>query len=356
MTDYPIDDQPVEVWLKLLGSGVASSTKYCNGDAARGMAQFVKQFARPEGRMVGSEGHGRAVEFINRVLQKCDGSHAKMVPFRDNSFLLPYSKGGMRFTNIVGRLPSSGMQNAFLIGAHYDTCGETAGADDNAAAIAIIFNVLMKLESSPGNRGRDIIIAFFDAEEPPHYLSPTMGSIRFYEDQLNELIGFAIILDLVGHDVAIRGFENLLAVSGIESHPQVDRLIKTVGREVQLRIIPTLNRYIGDLSDYHIFRLNNVPYLFFSCGRWEHYHAISDTPEKLNYGKMEAIAQYLTKIIVEADRYDFPVPAEQHDTTKTELEFICESLGGFLAENQIPIPKTRSDIDNFVSMLLSLGL
>ena len=42
--------------------------------------------------------------------------------------------------------------------------------------------------------------------------------------------------------------------------------------------------------------MNGVPYLFLSCGRWRHYHAETDTPEKLNYAKMERMMQYLVAL------------------------------------------------------------
>ena len=44
------------------------------------------------------------------------------------------------------------------------------------------------------------------------------------------------------------------------------------------------------MGDHGVFRRNDVPYLFFSCGRWEHYHQPSDTPDRLNYEKMEHVA------------------------------------------------------------------
>ena len=37
---------------------------------------------------------------------------------------------------------------------------------------------------------------------------------------------------------------------------------------------PLLNRYVGDLSDHHVFRVNKRPYLFLTCARWEHYHEV----------------------------------------------------------------------------------
>ena len=50
-----------------------------------------------------------------------------------------------------------------------------------------------------------------------------------------------------------------------------------------MKLIATLNEYVGDVSDHGIFRRNGVPYLFLSCGHWEHYHQPTDTPDRLNY-------------------------------------------------------------------------
>ena len=50
---------------------------------------------------------------------------------------------------------------------------------------------------------RDLIIAFFDAEEPPYFMTDAMGSIYFFSSQKTEEIACAIILDLMGHDVPV---------------------------------------------------------------------------------------------------------------------------------------------------------
>ena len=54
---------------------------------------------------------------------------------------------------------------------------------------------------------RDVIVAIFDAEEPPHFLQQSMGSTAFYSEQRREKIECAFILDLVGHDIPIAGME-----------------------------------------------------------------------------------------------------------------------------------------------------
>ena len=60
-----------------------------------------------------------------------------------------------------------------------------------------------------------------------------------------------------------------------------------------IRVLPTLNRYVGDMSAHHIFRANQVPYLFLSYMIWPNYHQDADTPEKLKYAKTEGVARYL---------------------------------------------------------------
>ena len=211
-----------------------------------------------------------------------------------------------------------------LIGAHYDTCGEMPGADDNAAAVAILLSVAATLSSAPGER--PVIVAFFDAEEPPNFLSPEMGSTRFYEDQLKEEIHCAIVMDLVGHDLQIPGLEDLLFVTGVESDPGLESVFLASQPDTRLRVVPTLNAYVGDMSDHHVFRINRKPYLFLTCGRWRHYHAETDTPDRLNYSKMEAIADYVLALVEQVSAQKLHGPFEGYDTLGTELD----ALSGYV--------------------------
>jgi hypothetical protein len=134
-------------------------------------------------------------------------------PYRDNSYELPYGGSSTEFVNLIGGISGSAIdRDPILLGAHYDTCGPIPGADDNASAIAIVLAVVEKLRSVPLDR--DVIIAFFDAEEPPYFLTDAMGSIYFFSRQRTEEIACAVILDLMGHDVPILGFEDLLFITG----------------------------------------------------------------------------------------------------------------------------------------------
>jgi hypothetical protein len=266
-------------------------------------------------------------------------------PYRDNSYELPYGGSSTEFVNLIGGISGSAIdRDPILLGAHYDTCGPIPGADDNASAIAIVLAVVEKLRSVPLDR--DVIIAFFDAEEPPYFLTDAMGSIYFFSRQRTEEIACAVILDLMGHDVPIPGFEDLLFITGME-----ENVIKSTPENNEIRIVPALNSYVGDMSDHHIFRVNDVPYLFLSCGRWEHYHMPTDTPEKLNYEKMAAMANYLLNLIVNCARADFQICLPDYDSTPTELEYINSVFSDLLLQFGLPELKSREDIDRVVRMM-----
>lgn len=296
-------------------------------------------------RQVGSEGHRAAREYlIDRMTE------LGIRPYRDDSYELPYGSSGTEFVNLIGRIQGSTKdRDPILLGAHYDTCGPIPGADDNASAIAIVLAVVEKLKSV--QLDRDLIIAFFDAEEPPYFLTDAMGSIYFFSRQRTEEIACAVILDLMGHDVPIPGFEDLLFITGMESHSALEDVIKSTPENNRVRIVPALNSYVGDMSDHHIFRVNDVPYLFLSCGRWEHYHMPTDTPEKLNYEKMGAIADYLSNLVVSCNGARFSQGLTSYDSTPTELHYMNSVFSDLFLQFGLPELKSREDIDRVVRMM-----
>ena len=203
-----------------------------------------------------------------------------------------------------------------------------------------------------------MIFAFFDAEEPPYYLSPAMGSNRFFEDQRLGDIHCAVIVDLVGHDVPFPGLEDVLFVTGMETDSALGEVIQSCKVDEAIRVLPTLNRYVGDMSDHHIFRTNQVPYLFLSCGMWPHYHQDTDTPERLNYAKTEGVARYLRTLAGVICGKEMSGEFEGYDTTEIELGYIRELLLLVAAGMGFPIEvETRGDIDRLVDpMRVQLGI
>jgi hypothetical protein len=344
----------------------------------------VSAISFDDGRLPGTKGHRHAREYIIRRMQELG-----LEPYKQEGFELPYNVAGEDFVNIAGVVRSGNSdKKPLLIGAHYDSVIAAPCADDNASAVAIALSSAKILSGM--NPARDVVIAIFDAEEPPHFCQESMGSIRFYQDQMNsEGVHAAIVMDLVGHDVLIPAeyldfmplfgrlakrfgradsedialpvIRDLFFMTGVESHPSLQGIISKIRVPGKLRVVSTLNKYIGDISDHGIFRINYVPYLFMSCGRWRHYHSPTDTPERLNYAKMERILRYLVAVTdaVSRDNLDREL-AGDYDTVEFEIKTLKKALGPIL-----PILfkilgvkkiKTREDIDALAEGLLSLGL
>ena len=185
----------------------------------------VKAICFNRGRIAGSKGSEKSREYLLGRMREIE-----LVPYSSQKEIyIPYNPGdGNRFHNLVGVLKGKNPElSPVLIGAHYDSLLEAECADDNAAAVAIALSAAEALQSK--NLDRDVVVALFDAEEPPYFLGASMGSTRFFEDATDKR-GFnaAVIMDLVGHDVPMTAplpgnipetIKRLLFITGAESAP-----------------------------------------------------------------------------------------------------------------------------------------
>lgn len=341
-----------------------------------------------DGRMVGTPGHERARLHLRQRL-----ADIGCQPYIGESFELSYRFKHTQFWNLAGRIPGSNPALApLLIGAHYDSVIPHPCADDNAAAVAIALQAGRML-AGLRTLERDVIIAIFDTEEPPYFRNGGMGSQRFYEDHVlgQREIHAAIIMDLVGHDIsvpagllshvpgiggladlfpglaqkdmAVPGLSSILWVTGSESHKDLAGVLESIGQPRDLKIVPTLNEYVGDLSDHGIFRQHGVPYYFLSCGRWAHYHSPTDTPDRLNYHKMAAITHYVVQLVENLSARSLPGRKgyeQTCDTIELESAFLRRSLGMLYAPAMrwagVKDVTTRDRMSQFVDKLLSTGI
>lgn len=327
----------------------------------------TKALSMPKGRRVGQPGHERARRYL---LERLSGIGLK--PYAGKSFELPYLSEDSpahspSFCNLVGVVPgtSSSHSKPILIGAHYDSVIDAPCSDDNATAVAVALAIAEEAIRHPMDS--DIIIALFDAEEPPWFLGPDMGSIRFFNDHCRNIdFRGVLILDLIGHDVATRNFRpsmwiprirNMLFILGAESHSTMaDAVDRSQRGSRGLTIIPTLNRYVGDMSDHHIFRQYGQPYLFLTCAQGEHYHSPQDDMKWVNMKKVRKTFRFVQTLITKIDA-DLATGTDTFDSTDFEIRTIQKSLGWllpmFLKTLGLKELKSRNDIDTMASVLVS---
>ncbi len=328
--------------------------------------------AMPEGRRVGQPGHEKALRFLKQRL-----AELKLAPWKGNDFALPYelphpdTKRLQKFTNLIAVIPGKDRsQSPILLGAHYDSVIDAPCADDNATSVAM--NLAIAEEFSEGELARDLIIALFDAEEPPHFCGQTMGSLRFYRDHC-EGIHFAgvIVSDLIGHDlkladlgVDIPGVDLLIPkvgktvfVLGSESDAVFPGIVEEAAAESKgINIFPTLSRYIGAPSDHMAFEEGGQPTLFLSCAQGRYYHHEKDDLDWINFKKLASIAEFTAASIRKIDETPGGETEQVPDTLDFEVRLISRAVGPalplLLKRYGVEMPKTREEMDALIGLLV----
>ncbi|MFL5278956.1 MAG: M28 family metallopeptidase [Myxococcales bacterium] len=222
-----------------------------------------------------------------------------------------------------------------LVGAHFDHLGKIDdevywGADDNAAAVAVLVEVARAIAKERDGRG--VIVAAFDGEEPPHFLTGAMGSREFVRPN-RDPIHFMVCMDLVGHRFGPQGVPEEVGASlfalGAERSVGTHALVSSLKRAEAGVIVRAADAgIIPPLSDYEAFWERRIPFLFLSAGRSRVYHTPEDTPDKLDYGKIEATARWLTRFVrASRTREDSPFVDERLDRgTLDELSEVITAL------------------------------
>ena len=287
---------------------------------------------RLDGRAPGTEGHEIAAKYIEAQMRDL-----AMRPLFDDGYGQDVPAGSRTAgRNLCGCYPGK-TPRTILLGAHYDHFPGIPGADDNAAAVAIVMSAAAQLREWDGQA--QIAFCFFDLEEPPNFLGETMGSNYFAANCPFDLglLDCAIVLDLCGHDVPLPGAENVLFAMGAEFHEYLVSVVRSAGSD-ELPILMARNERIGDMSDHHAFRVRGCPFLFLSCGWWPHYHQPTDTFEKLNLAKMGAIAAALVVMVRRLDGLA-PTPAERAIAPANFDEIEAETLRRLTGMDIPPEPK-----------------
>jgi Peptidase family M28 len=266
------------------------------------MKDLVAALCAPEcaGRAPGTPGGLRARALVRDALRSAGTDPVEQAIGR--------SKGA----NLIATLPGD-TDRWVLVAAHYDHLGANArtffpGADDNAAAVAILVEVARGLAKKRAD-GRGVIIAAFDAEEPPYFLTGQMGSEHYAQQAAThgtplDKIDLMVCMDLVGHALGPEGLpdavrSSLFALGAersvgtaaiVDEHAHANEKDGVIVRRVDAEVIPPL-------SDYQPFWERDIPFLFLTAGRSQRYHTPEDTPEHLDWRKMSATAKWLEGMV-----------------------------------------------------------
>jgi hypothetical protein len=335
------------------------------------LTKHTQALALPNGRRVGQPGHDVARDYLIQQMERIG-----LRPFRGNGFELtyemPHPKTGelQKYSNLVGVIPGRDRSlPPILLGAHYDSVIDAPCVDDNATSVA--HNIVLAEHYSVHPLERDLIIAIFDAEEPPHFLTPSMGSFRFVEDHCGGMKFAAVIVtDLVGHDATdcdlaipepimklLPHLKKLVGVMGSESDGTFPAIVEAAANNADgLRVLTTLSDYVGPVSDHAAFAATGQPFLFLSCGQGVHYHSPEDTLDWINFDKLAHITRFIADIVERIDRTPGDADHTPTDPFATEARMLRKAVGPLavtgLRAFGVKLPESRAELDSLINRLL----
>lgn len=239
--------------------------------------------------------------------------------------------------NVLGFQPGSDSRlrdEVVVVGAHFDHVGYEGdeiynGADDNASGTAGLLEVAAAFAASPQAPRRSLLFAAWNAEE-----QGLLGSYyyvarpRFPLEKTTAMFQ----MDMIGRDEEVsnpenprfRGFErqsaeenrNAVNVLGYSRSSDLQELVGEVNRAVGLDLHFRYDNHVQALlrrSDNWPFLVSGVPALFFNTGLHPDYHRPTDTPDKINYEKMEKVVRLVFLTSWEAaNRPERPVLHPHH--------------------------------------------
>ncbi len=115
----------------------------------------------------------------------------------DTVYFQEFTVEGVRYKNVIGAIGIHN-QERIVVGAHYDVCGEQAGADDNASGVAGLLETARLMKDKALSKRFDFVA--YTLEEPPFFRSQNMGSYMHAKSlsDANVKVKGMICLEMIG--------------------------------------------------------------------------------------------------------------------------------------------------------------
>ncbi len=229
-----------------------------------------------------------------------------------------YQVQGRRVRNLEAEL--AGVDPAgeiVLIGAHYDTVAGSPGANDNASGVAALLEIARLLARE--RPARSLRFVAFVNEEPPFFYTRDMGS-RVYARraaQRGERIVAMLSLETLGYYSDARGSQRypfpfalfypdrgdfVAFVGNLASRDLVQRCVRSFRAHTAFPAEGlAAPGWMGGVhwSDHWSFWQEGYPALMVTDTapyRYPHYHAATDTPDRLDYERLARVTAGLARL------------------------------------------------------------
>ncbi len=118
--------------------------------------------------------------------------------YADTVFVQDYKADGSTYRNVICSFGTN-HKKRIVIGAHYDVCGDQAGADDNASGVVGLLELARMLHDQKFSYRIDLVA--YSLEEPPYFNTEYMGSYvhaRSLAESDADVYGM-ICFDMIGY-------------------------------------------------------------------------------------------------------------------------------------------------------------
>jgi len=207
-----------------------------------------------------------------------------------------------------------------VVGAHYDSCENASGANDNASGVAAVLELARLLRDLDGKTPTRIRLVLFVNEEPPYFQTPDMGSVHYAAElkAQGENVVAMYAFDDIGYYSSDPGsqhypwpfdlvfgdkgdFVAFVAMAGSR-----DLLNRTVASFRSHTAFPSVGGFAPgfvpgiDWSDHWSFAEQGFQALMITdtaIFRYPYYHKPADTPDKVDAEKLARLVKGIERVV-----------------------------------------------------------
>ncbi|SDE40079.1 M28 family peptidase [Pedobacter soli] len=140
----------------------------------------------------------RTHQNIDQLNQTADYIRSVFKQYAESVYIQEYKVDQKIYKNVICSFGTSHAKR-IIVGAHYDSCGEQEGADDNASGVTGLLELARLLKNQKLNHRIDLVA--YTLEEPPYFRTEYMGSyVHAKWLKLNKIDVYGMIsLEMIGY-------------------------------------------------------------------------------------------------------------------------------------------------------------
>lgn len=254
------------------------------------------------------KGLNRAADYIKKQLTLPN------IRLKEQTYTIDKKK--QRYRNIIASVGPKGGKR-IIVGAHYDVCGDTPGADDNASGVAGLLELVRMFAKNKVKLQLGIDLIAYTLEEPPYFRTRWMGSavharslvkaktpvramvslemLGFFSDKKNSQTfpfkPLRMFYPTTGNFIAVIGNQTLAG-------RELTRHFRNHMKAASKLPVQSMNSHPSlagvDFSDHLNYWKHHFPAIMVtdtSFFRNKHYHKVTDRIETLDFRRMSEVVR-----------------------------------------------------------------